>query len=53
MGYKILGFVVWQGARLYFRSRFAGFRRKAIVLGVGAIVVAGVIAASRETTSPS
>jgi len=53
MGYKILGFVVWQGARLYLRSRFTGFRRKAVIAGLGVIIVAGVVAAGREATNSS
>ena len=53
MGYKVLGFVVWHGARLYLRTRITGFKRKAIVAGLGAIVVAGVVAAGREATNQS
>jgi hypothetical protein len=53
MGYKILGFIVWQGGRLFVRSRFTGFQRKAIVAGLGAVVIAGVVAAGRGATSSS
>ena len=53
MGYKILGFIVWQGGRLYIRGHFSGFQRKAIVAGLGAVVIAGVVAAGRGATSSS
>lgn len=53
MGYKILGFLVWQGGRMYLRRRFTGFKRKAIVAGLGAVVVAGVVAAGRQAASSS
>ncbi|HUE25737.1 MAG TPA: hypothetical protein VMP89_03115 [Solirubrobacteraceae bacterium] len=45
MGYKVLGFVVWQGGKLFLRQRFphAG-RNLAIAGGVGALVAGGVAA---------
>ncbi len=51
MGYKILGFVVWQGGRLYLRRRYSGVKRKAIVAGLGAVIVAGVVVAGRQAAS--
>ena len=53
MADRILGFLVWQGARLYVRRRFRGFRRTAIVAGLGVVVVAGVVAAGRQASSAS
>lgn len=53
MADKILGILVWQGARLYARRRFKHYRRKAIVAGVGAVVIAGVVIAGREATRSS
>jgi hypothetical protein len=53
MGYKILGFLVWQGGRLYIRRRFTGMKRKAVVAGLGAAIVAGVLAMQRDTSSSS
>jgi hypothetical protein len=50
MGYKFLGFVVWQGGKWYLRRRFAGARRKAAIVGVSALVVAGVLAAQRQAS---
>jgi hypothetical protein len=50
MGYKVLGFVVWQGSKWYLRRRMSGFRAKAAMAGVGVVVVAGVLAAGRQAT---
>lgn len=51
MGYKLLGFVVWQGARLFLRRRLSGTTAKLAVAGVGAAVVAGVLVAGRNAAS--
>jgi len=52
MGYKLLGFVVWQGTKLLLRHRLSGARTKlAIGGGVGAAVAAGVLVAARQATS--
>ncbi len=52
MGYKLLGFVVWQGARWYLRRRMHGVRGKLAVAGLTAAVVAGgVIVAQRRPRS--
>jgi hypothetical protein len=48
MGYKLLGFAVWQGSKWYLRRRISGFRAKAAIAGVGAVVVAGVLVAGRQ-----
>jgi hypothetical protein len=49
MGYKLLGFVVWQGARWYLRRRYPGLPRKlAIAGGAGLAVAAGVVVALRH-----
>jgi hypothetical protein len=50
MGYKLLGFAVWQGGKWYLRRRMSGFRRKAAIAGLSAVVVAGIIAALRQPT---
>jgi hypothetical protein len=50
MGYKALGFVVWQGGKWYLRRRLAGTRRKAAIAGVSALVVAAVLVAQRQTS---
>jgi hypothetical protein len=51
MGYKLLGFAVWQGSKWYMRRRLSGLRRKLAIAGVGAIVVAGVLAAGRQASN--
>jgi hypothetical protein len=51
MGYRILGFAVWQGGKWYVRRRMSGFRAKATVAGIGAVVVAGIVIAGRQATN--
>jgi hypothetical protein len=51
MGYKLLGFVVWQGGKLYLRRRLNGAARKAAIAGLGALVVGGLIVAQRQNQS--
>lgn len=45
-GYKLLGFVVWRGAKWYARKRLPSARKVALVLagGVSAAAAAGAIA---------
>jgi hypothetical protein len=40
MKYKIVGFVVWQGASWYLRRRYRGLGRK-LAIGGGVALVAG------------
>jgi hypothetical protein len=51
MGYKLLGFVVWQGSKWYLRRRMRGARRKVALAAVGAAIVAGVVVAGRQAAS--
>jgi hypothetical protein len=51
MGYKVLGFVVWQGSKWYLRRRMMGARREVALAAVGAAIVAGVVVAGRQATS--
>jgi hypothetical protein len=52
MGYKLLGFVVWQGGKLYIRGRFTGVAAKAALAGLGAAVLAGgAVAAARQASN--
>jgi len=44
MGYKLLGFVVWQGVRLYVRGRYPRLPRKVAIAGAAGLVVAGGVA---------
>ncbi|MBV9309784.1 MAG: hypothetical protein JOZ73_03075 [Solirubrobacterales bacterium] len=50
MGYKALGFVVWQGGKWYVRRRYGDVRMKLAVAAAGAAVVTGLglAAASRQ-----
>ena len=52
MGYKILGFAVWQGSKWYVRRRMSGARSKLAIAAVGAAVLAGVVAAGRQAAGP-
>jgi hypothetical protein len=47
MGYKLLGYVVWQGGKLYIRKRHKGTAIKAALAGIGAVVVVGAVLAGR------
>ncbi|HXD65531.1 MAG TPA: hypothetical protein VNV17_12995 [Solirubrobacteraceae bacterium] len=51
MGYKILGFAVWQGTKWYLRQRTGGAKTKLALAGVGALVLAGVAVAGRQAAS--
>ncbi len=48
MPYKVVGYVVWRGAKWYLRRRYPGTRRKLAVATVGGALVAGVLAAARQ-----
>jgi hypothetical protein len=51
MGYKVLGFAVWQGSKWYLRRRMSGARTKVAIAVVGVAVVAGVLVAGRQASS--
>jgi hypothetical protein len=48
LGYKILGFVVWQGGKWYLKRRAGGLKRKAAVAVVAGAVVGGLVVAQRQ-----
>lgn len=50
MGYKILGFVVWQAMKLVVRRKLAANRGKVAVGAVSAVVVGGLAVARRQQT---
>jgi hypothetical protein len=49
MGYKILGYAVWRGAKWYLRRRY-GDRPRKVLAGtvVGLALAAGAVAAARQ-----
>jgi hypothetical protein len=51
MGYKLLGFVVWQGAKILARRRLKGPKLKVALAGLGAAVVGGLIVVQRQQSS--
>ncbi len=51
MGYKLLGFVVWQGVRLYLRRRLNGSGRKLAIAAAGGAVLAGAAVAAQRARS--
>lgn len=55
MGYKILGFVVWRGAKWYLKRRYPGAARKLAFGGIALFVlgagIAGGVAAQRRTAT--
>ena len=45
MGYKVLGYAVWQGGKWYVRRRFPHAARNAAVAGgVGLLAIGGAVA---------
>ena len=52
MGYKLLGFAVWQGGKWYVQRRYGDVRRKLVIAGAGtALVMALGVAASQRQRS--
>jgi hypothetical protein len=53
MGYKFLGYAVWQGAKWYIRGRVPGKSRKPstrtlAIAGAGGVLLAGALVAQRR-----
>ncbi|HEY1511967.1 MAG TPA: hypothetical protein VGF93_23380 [Solirubrobacteraceae bacterium] len=56
MGYKILGYSVWHGAKWYLRGKVPGASRKPsprafAIAGVGGAVIAGAVLGQRRATT--
>jgi hypothetical protein len=51
MGYKLLGFVVWQGGKLYMRRRIQGSGQKAAIAALAGGLLAGGFALQRAVRS--
>jgi hypothetical protein len=48
MGYKLLGFVVWQGGKWYLRRRIPDVKRKVAIGGAAVAVGVGALVAQRQ-----
>ena len=48
---KLLGFLVWQGAKLYLRRRFSGAGRKAAIAALAGGLIAGAVAVAHAARS--
>jgi hypothetical protein len=48
MGYKLLGYVVWQGGKWYVRRRYGHAPRKLLAGGIVALAVAGALVGQRQ-----
>jgi hypothetical protein len=48
MGYKILGFAVWQGGKWYLRRRFRGAPQKVAIAGLAGVLIAGGVVVQRR-----
>jgi hypothetical protein len=54
VGYKILGYVVWQGGKRYVRRRVRAMQRQLVVTGAAALIAAvGVAVLSARRGSDS
>ena len=54
MGYKLLGFIVWQGARLFFNRKTPNYvtgRRVGVAALVGVGIVGALVATNRSNDS--
>jgi len=51
MGYKILGFLVWQGGKWYVRRRLEGARRGLALTGLAALLAAGALVVAQRRYS--
>jgi hypothetical protein len=51
MGYKFLGYLVWHGGKWYARRRLQGTRRSVALSAVVALVLVGLLCASRQRSA--
>ena len=51
MGYKLLGFLVWQLGKVYLRRRMSGTAGTVAIAGLAVAVVGGAIVAQRQHAS--
>jgi hypothetical protein len=50
MGYKLLGYAVWQGGKWYIRRRYGDTPRKLMAGGIVLLVIAGALVAQRQNS---
>jgi len=50
MGYKALGFLVWQGGKWYARRKFSGTGSTVAAAALGVAVAAGLVVLGRQAT---
>lgn len=49
MGYKVLGYVVWHGGKIYLRRRYGPAVKTAVLTGVaGGVIAALVVVGARQ-----
>jgi hypothetical protein len=53
MGYKLLGFAVWQGGKWYLRRRVGDTKRKVVLASLAAAAVGGAVAVGQRLQSQS
>jgi hypothetical protein len=51
MGYKLLGFAVWQAAKWYLHRRFPHAERNLAIAGVAGVLVAAVAVGAQRARS--
>lgn len=50
MGYKFLGYAIWQATKWYLGRKTGGPRTKLVAAGLGAAALAGVLLAGRQAS---
>jgi hypothetical protein len=53
MGYKLLGFAVWQGGKWYLRRRVGVSKRTVVLTSLAAAAVVGAVAVGQRQLSHS
>jgi len=54
MGYKVLGYIVWEGGKWYARRRYSGASRRLALGGLAMLLIAsalGGVAAQRKASA--
>jgi hypothetical protein len=51
MGYKVLGYMVWQGSKWYFRHKLPGSTPKLAIAGIAGVALAGGLVAVQRRSA--